>query len=64
MDDPVARRARALELAVQTVQAVRGFTNFQVVHMADLFEKYIADGTTPPRPQTVTDEQEVTDGAV
>lgn len=64
-DDRV-RRAKALELAVETVQAVRGFTNFQVVHTADLYEKYIADGTLPPRtqPDNTETEGESADGAV
>ena len=62
--DDKARRAKALELAVETVQSVRGFTNFQVVHTADLYEKYIADGTLPPRTQPADDEEEPTDGAV
>jgi hypothetical protein len=41
-------RVTALSLAVQTVSHVQGFTSFQVVQTAQLYEQYIVDGKVPP----------------
>lgn len=43
-------RLRCLELAVDTVKMAREFSNFQVVHIADLYFKFSAEGTVPPAP--------------
>ena len=66
LDNERAVRARALDLAVQTVQRVTGFTNYQVVHTADLYAKYISDGLVPPRAQVAPEEEprEESDGSV
>lgn len=40
-------RTTALALAVETVQNVKNFTNYQVVHTAAVYEKYIWDAEVP-----------------
>lgn len=57
-EDPVAVRLRALELAIDTVRNARDFSNYQVVSTADLYAKFIQDGTVP------TVAREDGDGAV
>jgi hypothetical protein len=45
------RRTAALHEAVETIKNVRGgFTTFQVVHTAALYERYLFTGETPPEP--------------
>lgn len=39
-----------MEFALETVRNVRNFTNYQVVHTADLYQKFILTGETPPEP--------------
>lgn len=49
-------RVRCMELAVDTVKMAREFSNFQVVHIADLYFKFVTDGTVPPAPTEPTPE--------
>jgi len=55
LDHPVARRAKALEMAVETVRTVRDFSTYQVVHTAHLYEQFLETGSTPPAPAATTE---------
>lgn len=50
MDSLDERETRyvALELAVQTVQNMSGFSDAQVIRTAEKYEKYISSGLVPP----------------
>lgn len=48
LDNPTTRRAKALELAVETIRHAQKFTTFEVVHTAALYDSFMASGNTPP----------------
>jgi hypothetical protein len=54
-EEQVRNRTRALELAIETVRLAKSFSNFQIVHTADLYAKFIETGAVPPQPESVPD---------
>lgn len=58
-------RYAALDLAVQTVRNLSGFSDAQIIRTADRYEKYITDGTIPQPPEPVAaDPRGDSDGLV
>lgn len=58
-------RYRALELAVQTIRNVQGFSDAQIIRTADRYTKFITTGEVPqPVEPTPPDPRGDTDGDV
>lgn len=64
-DSEMRVRYAALELAVQTVRNMSGFSDAQVIRTAARYEKYITTGEIPVQPQPVAaDPRGDSDGPV
>lgn len=64
LDNPVARRAKALTLAIDTMRTVRTFTSYQVVGTAKLFDIFLENGSIPDTATPVVEAEGASDADV